>query len=79
MSDDPIVERMADDDVALAAAFGHKTRLLLDELHKVIVGQDRVVLQVLTVLFGRGHALIIGVPGLAKTLMVKTLAQCLGW
>jgi MoxR-like ATPase len=66
-------------DVALAQEFQRKTQLLRDELHKVIVGQDAVIEQLMTVLFARGHALIIGVPGLAKTLLVKTLAGALGW
>jgi MoxR-like ATPase len=44
---------------------------------KVIVGQDRVVELMLTALMTRGHALLVGVPGLAKTMLVKTLADCL--
>jgi len=50
---------------------------ILRELHKVIVGQDDVLELVLTALFTGGHCLITGVPGLAKTLLVKTLAQVL--
>jgi MoxR-like ATPase len=50
---------------------------ILTELRKVIVGQDDVVEQVLTALFTGGHCLITGVPGLAKTLLIKTLAQIL--
>lgn len=50
---------------------------LLGEVRKVIIGQEAVLEQVLVTLFCRGHALIIGVPGLAKTLMVRTLARCL--
>ncbi|HRI89312.1 MAG TPA: AAA family ATPase, partial [Candidatus Hydrogenedentes bacterium] len=67
------------DDVELAQEFARKVAELRAELHTVVVGQDRILGQVLTVLFTRGHALIIGVPGLAKTLLVKTLAQALGW
>jgi MoxR-like ATPase len=48
------------------------------ELRKVIVGQDEVVEQSLVALFAEGHALIEGVPGTAKTLLVKTLARILG-
>jgi MoxR-like ATPase len=66
-------------DLELAAEFRGKCRELWDEIHKVIVGQDRIITQLLTVMFSRGHALIIGVPGLAKTLLVKTLADTLGW
>ena len=50
---------------------------ILAELHKVIVGQDEALDLVLTALFTGGHCLITGVPGLAKTLLVKTLAQVL--
>lgn len=66
-------------DLELAAEFTRKQRELWAEIHKVIVGQDAILTQVLTALFARGHAIIIGVPGLAKTLLVKTLAQALGW
>ncbi len=47
------------------------------EMHRVIVGQERVLDELLTCIFARGHALLIGVPGLAKTLMIRTLSQCL--
>jgi MoxR-like ATPase len=47
------------------------------EMHRVIVGQEQVLDELLTCIFSRGHALLIGVPGLAKTLMIRTLAQCL--
>ncbi len=50
---------------------------ILAELRKVIVGQDEVVEQVLIALFTGGHCLITGVPGLAKTLLIKTLADVL--
>ncbi len=51
---------------------------LKKEIAKIIVGQDEVVDQVLLAIFSGGHALLIGVPGLAKTLMVNTIAQALG-
>lgn len=50
---------------------------LLREMHKVIVGQDEVINQLLIALFCRGHCLMVGVPGLAKTLMVSTLSRIL--
>jgi len=50
---------------------------ILTELRKVIVGQDAVVDQLLTALFANGHVLLVGVPGLAKTLLVSSLAQVL--
>ena len=53
-----------------------RTRIL-GEVHKVIVGQERVVDELLTALFSNGHCLLVGVPGLAKTLLVSTLARIL--
>jgi MoxR-like ATPase len=50
---------------------------ILGELRKVIVGQDQVVEQLLTALFANGHVLLVGVPGLAKTLLVSSLARVL--
>ena len=51
---------------------------LKSEIHKVIIGQDEVVDQVLIAIFSRAHCLLVGVPGLAKTLLVNTIAQTLG-
>lgn len=51
---------------------------LKNEIHKVIVGQDDVVDQVLIAIFSQGHCLLVGVPGLAKTLLVNTISQTLG-
>ena len=55
-----------------------KYTALKNEIHKVIVGQDDVIDQVLISIFSRGHCLLVGVPGLAKTLLVNTIAQSLG-
>jgi MoxR-like ATPase len=54
-----------------------KNKQLLDEIRKVVIGQDDVVKKVLICIFSRGHCLLIGVPGLAKTLLVHTIAQAL--
>jgi len=51
--------------------------LLLQEIHKVIIGQDEVIEQLLLAMFSRGHCLMVGVPGLAKTLLVSTIANVL--
>ena len=51
--------------------------MLVGEVHKVIIGQDEMIEQMLICIFARGHCLTIGVPGLAKTLAVSTLAQAL--
>jgi len=55
-----------------------KRNELKTEIAKIIVGQDAVVDQILLCIFSGGHALLIGVPGLAKTLLINTLAQALG-
>jgi MoxR-like ATPase len=57
--------------------FAQVRQSLLTELHKVIIGQDEVVELLLSALFARGHCLLVGVPGLAKTLMISTLARVL--
>jgi MoxR-like ATPase len=57
--------------------FGLVKTTLLKELHKVIIGQDQVIELLLGAMFARGHCLIVGVPGLAKTLMISTLAKVL--
>src|SRR5919112_1596923 len=62
---------------SLAAEVQQGRQRILDELRKAIVGQDEVVDQVLMALFTGGHCLITGVPGLAKTLLIKTVAQIL--
>lgn len=56
----------------------HKHGLLKKEIGKVIIGQEKVVDEILYAIFSGGHALLIGVPGLAKTLMVNTISKALG-
>ena len=62
-------------DVEAIAAFVDKYKQLRQEIAKVIVGQDEVVKNILMAMFSRSHALLIGVPGLAKTLMITTIAK----
>jgi MoxR-like ATPase len=62
---------------AIAERVAQGRARILSEVRKVIVGQDEVIDQVLMALFTGGHCLITGVPGLAKTLLIKTLAQIL--
>ncbi|HZW08904.1 MAG TPA: MoxR family ATPase [Phycisphaerales bacterium] len=69
---DPAATHAADAELARA-----KFLQLKEQVHKVIVGQDAVVDQVLMAVFCRGHALVVGVPGLAKTLLISTLARTL--
>jgi MoxR-like ATPase len=65
-------------DVAAIQNLVQRQHQLKQEIAKVIVGQDEVVNQIVLSIFSGGHALLIGVPGLAKTLMVNTIAQVLG-
>ncbi|HTF05030.1 MAG TPA: MoxR family ATPase [Bacteroidia bacterium] len=65
-------------DVEAVDYFQDKYKKLSNEIHKVIVGQDDVVKDVLISIFSNGHCLLVGVPGLAKTLLVNTIAQSLG-
>ena len=65
-------------DVAAIQSLVQKRTALKNEIAKIIVGQDAVIDQIVLAIFSGGHALLVGVPGLAKTLMVNTLAQALG-
>ena len=66
-------------EIDLAAIQNMKTftERIRNEVHKTIIGQDKVLDQVLTAMLSRGHCLMVGMPGLAKTLMVSTIAQVL--
>ena len=65
-------------DVEAVDAFNLKFKELRTEISKVIVGQDEIVKNVLISIFGNGHCLLVGVPGLAKTLLVSTISKVLG-
>jgi MoxR-like ATPase len=67
----------AADDIALADKLRDGRAAVMAELRKLIVGQEEIIDQALTALFVGGNCLIIGVPGLAKTLLIHTLAQVL--
>ncbi|MEI8233268.1 MAG: AAA family ATPase [Verrucomicrobiota bacterium] len=64
-----------DADLALVRAMGQRAGLIRQEIGKVIVGQFNVVEEILMAMIGGGHALLIGMPGMAKTLMVSTIAK----
>lgn len=66
------------DAVEAAQALGQKYTALTQEIAKQIVGQEDIVKQLLTCIFSQGHCLLVGVPGLAKTLLVRTLSEALG-
>lgn len=65
-------------DVRAIENFVEKYKQLQLEIGKIIIGQEKVVNEILLSVFAGGHALLIGVPGLAKTLMVNTISQALG-
>jgi len=65
-------------DVAAIKELVQKRNELKKEIAKIIIGQEEVVDQILLSIFSGGHALLVGVPGLAKTLMVNTISQALG-
>ncbi len=70
----PVIDR---DPAAVLEQLAPKVQELQAEISKVIVGQEDIISAVLYALFSRGHCLLVGVPGLAKTLLVNTLARCL--
>jgi len=72
-----VVDLESPDDIALADRMNAGRQQIVAELKKVIVGQDEVISQVLTTLFVGGNSLIVGAPGLAKTLLIHTLARVL--
>src|SRR5215213_9776294 len=61
------------------AAFVDRVRAIREGLHQVVIGQDQTIDLLLTCAFTGSHALLVGVPGLAKTLMVKALASAFRW
>jgi len=65
---------LSDRDLAQVDEMGTKKTEIISEIKKVIVGQNKVIEEILIALFCRGHCLLVGVPGLAKTLLISTLA-----
>jgi MoxR-like ATPase len=76
-SDSSFEDALSEDTVELVAALAETRRRLLEEVGQVIVGQAEVLDQILTALFAKGHCVMTGVPGLAKTLIVSSLAKTL--
>ena len=66
-----------EDDVQAVEVMKQAHDRIRSEIHKVIIGQERVIEELLTALFAGGHCLLIGVPGLAKTLLIHSLADVL--
>src|ERR1017187_9950636 len=68
---------LQDNDVQAVQQLKEAYRLITEQLSRVIVGQQQVIEELLIAMFARGHCLLVGVPGLAKTLMIRTLADAL--
>jgi len=66
-------------DLELLQQASETFQLLKREIGKVIIGQEEIVRPIISAVLSQGHTLVVGVPGLAKTLLVKTLAQVLDW
>jgi len=64
-------------DVELVAEFQDSIREIRKEVSKIIIGQEEIIENLLTALFANGHCMLVGVPGLAKTLLIKTLSEIL--
>ncbi len=75
--DRPPIAEFPESDHQAVARLREGYQKVKDELGKVIVGQDEVIEQLLIAIFARGHCLLVGVPGLAKTLIIHTLAETL--
>ena len=71
------IEKMANDDIELIADLNDRYKRMKEDLAQVVIGQTSVVEEVLTAVFSRGHALLMGVPGLAKTLLISTISKVL--
>ena len=74
---DPSLSSLTSDDVAAVDELGKKYQELKAELGKIIIGQESVIEELAICLFARGHGLLMGVPGLAKTLLVSSIAETL--
>ncbi|HQU71612.1 MAG TPA: MoxR family ATPase [Calditrichia bacterium] len=69
--------QLPQDESKLLTGLADQYRKILTEIHKVVIGQEEIIEQMLIALFSRGNCLLVGVPGLAKTLLINTLAQVL--
>ena len=73
--DSDAVDLQSPDDIALADKMNNGRQQILTELRKIIIGQEEVINQVLMTLFVGGNSLIVGAPGLAKTLLIHTISR----
>ncbi|MCC5848536.1 MAG: AAA family ATPase [Verrucomicrobia bacterium] len=75
----PDAPPLSPDDLDLLREMSQDFQHMRDAIQTVVIGQEEIVTTLLAALFAEGHVLLVGVPGLAKTLLVKTLANVLGW
>jgi len=68
------VRDISDEDLVQVEEMGREKAEIISEIKKVIIGQEKVIEEILMALFCKGHCLLVGVPGLAKTLLISTLA-----
>src|SRR6185312_9780404 len=73
----PVNHLSMDDDVQAVHRLREAYQQITAELAKVVIGQRQVIEELLVAMFARGHCLLVGVPGLAKTLMIRTVAEAL--
>ena len=74
---DEVLEIEDQDDLALVKRMQEGRDKIVAEIKKIIIGQEEIIDELLIALFGGGHVLVTGVPGLAKTLLIKTVADIL--
>ena len=77
MNDEKINIEVKDEDLKAAEFLKNAREKLIKEIRKVIIGQEEIIDELLITLFSKGHCLLVGVPGLAKTLLINSLAQIL--
>ncbi|MBM4043310.1 MAG: AAA family ATPase, partial [Planctomycetes bacterium] len=75
LSPDEAVAAIDGEDIQMVKALNAAYEKLTGQISRVIVGQKKVIEEVLVAVFCRGHGLLVGVPGLAKTLLVSTIAR----
>ncbi|MCC6465156.1 MAG: MoxR family ATPase [Planctomycetes bacterium] len=68
-------ENLAGEDMKAVQELREAHDKIVEQLHRIVVGQDEVIEELLIAIFARGHALLVGVPGLAKTLLIRTLSD----
>ena len=73
----PTKKNQNEDDEKMAKQLVEAYEKIREQVHQVIVGQDKVLEQLLIAMLARGHCLLEGVPGLAKTLMIRSLSQAI--